>query len=243
MTNLIPRNTTVPVRKSETFTTAEDNQTAVDIKVYQGERPMAANNMLLGQFRLDGIPPARRGVPQIEVTFDIDANGILNVKAQDKATGREQHITITASTNLSEDEVENLVEEAKLHEEEDKQRQELVDARNEADGMIYQIERTMDDLGEKVPGDVRAELEGLMNDLRELKDTSEDPAAIRRKMDQLKEAAMKMGQQAYGGEQPGAAGPTPGPNVGPGFDRGPQAGGGPAGEGPDVVEGEYREVS
>ncbi|MGC9349208.1 MAG: molecular chaperone DnaK [Anaerolineae bacterium] len=243
MTNLIPRNTTVPVRKSETFTTAEDNQTAVDIKVYQGERPMAANNMLLGQFRLDGIPPARRGVPQIEVTFDIDANGILNVKAQDKATGREQHITITASTNLSEGEVDRLVEEAKLHEEEDKQRQELVDARNEADGMIYQIERTMDELGEKVPGDVRAELEGLMNDLRELKDTSEDPAAIRRKMDQLKNAAMKLGQQAYGGQQPGAAGPTPGPNVGPGFDTGPQAGGGPAGEGPDVVEGEYREVS
>jgi molecular chaperone DnaK len=243
MTNLIPRNTTVPVRKSETFTTAEDSQTAVDIKVYQGERPMAANNMLLGQFRLDGIPPAQRGVPQIEVTFDIDANGILNVKAKDKATGREQHITITASTNLSSDEVDRLVDEAELHAEEDKQRQELVDARNEADGMVYQIERTLEELGEKVPGNVRAELEGLMNDLRTLKDTSDDPAAIRRKMEQLQKAAMQMGQQAYGG-QPGAAGPTPGPNVGPGFDTGPGSGSAPgAGDGPDVVEGEYREVN
>jgi molecular chaperone DnaK len=242
MTNLIPRNTTVPVKKSETFTTAEDNQTAVDIKVYQGERPMAGNNMLLGQFRLDGIPPARRGVPQVEVTFDIDANGILNVRAKDKATAREQHITITASTNLNDQEVDRLVEEAQMHAEEDKQRQELVDARNEADGMIYQIERTLADLGEKVPGDVRAELESLMNDLRTTKDSSEDAQLIRRKMDQLREASMKIGQQAYGSE-PGA-GPTPGPEVGPGF--GPRPGTRPpgdgAGEGPDVVEGEYREV-
>jgi len=129
MTNLIPRNTTVPVRKSETFTTAEDGQTAVDIKVYQGERPMASDNMSLGQFRLDGIPPAPRGVPQIEVTFDIDANGILNVTAKDKATGREQHITITASTNLNENEVDKLIEQAKLHEEEDRKKRDLVDAR------------------------------------------------------------------------------------------------------------------
>ncbi len=236
MTVLIPRNTTVPVKKSETFTTAEDNQTAVDIKVYQGERPMAADNMLLGQFRLDGIPPAPRGVPQIEVTFDIDANGILNVRAQDKATGREQHITITASTNLSEDEVKRLIEEAQRHAEEDRKRQELVDARNEADSMIYQIERTMNELGEKVPGDLRAELESLMNDLRSLKETSNDAQIIRRKMDELRNAAMKIGQQAYGG-QPGA-GPTTGPTAGPEYGPGPSAG-----EGPDVVEGEYREVN
>lgn len=240
MTVLIPRNTTVPVKKSETFTTAEDNQTAVDIKVYQGERPMAADNMLLGQFRLDGIPPAPRGVPQIEVTFDIDANGILNVTAKDKATGREQHITITASTNLSEEEVQRLIEEAQRHAEEDRKRQELIDTRNEADSMIYQLERTMNDLGEKVPGDLRAELESLMNDLRSLKDTSNDAQVIRRKMDELRNAAMKLGQQAYGG-QPGA-GPTPGPNVGPGYGAGPS--GPAAGEGPDdVVEGEYREVN
>ncbi|MCU0522048.1 MAG: molecular chaperone DnaK [Anaerolineae bacterium] len=241
MTNLIPRNTTVPVKKSETFTTAESNQTAVDIKVYQGERPMASYNMLLGQFRLDGIPPAPRGVPQIEVTFDIDANGILNVVAKDKATAREQHITITASTNLSTDEVDRLVREAEIHQEEDKQRQLLVDTRNEADGMIYQIEKSMSDLGEKVPGNVRSELEGLMNDLRKLKDTSEDAAVIRRKMDQLRDAAMKMGEQAYG---QGGEGPMPGPNVGPGYGHAPGAGGQtPPGEGPDVVEGEYREVN
>ncbi|HHE72601.1 MAG TPA: molecular chaperone DnaK, partial [Chloroflexi bacterium] len=239
MTVLIPRNTTVPVKKSETFTTAEDNQTAVDIKVYQGERPMAADNMLLGQFRLDGIPPAPRGVPQIEVTFDIDANGILNVRAQDKATGREQHITITASTNLSEDEVKRLVEEAERHAEEDRKRQELVDARNEADSMIYQLERTMNDLGDKVPGDLRAELESLMNDLRSLKETSNDAQVIRRKMEELRNAAMKLGQQAYGG-QPGAGPTAGGPTAGPGY--GPGAGPS-AGEGPDVVDGEYREVN
>ncbi len=244
MTNLIPRNTTVPVRKSETFTTAEDNQTAVDIKVYQGERPMAGDNMLLGQFRLDGIPPARRGVPQIEVTFDIDANGILNVAAQDKATGREQNITITASTNLSDSEIEDLVEEAERHAEEDQKRQELVDARNAADSMIYQMENTLEELGEKVPGDVRGEIESLMNDLRDLKDTSEDAGVIRNKMDQLREAAMKIGQQAYGGQQPGAA---PGPNVGPGYGPGTgPRGGAPGGQepeaAPDVVEGEYTEV-
>jgi molecular chaperone DnaK len=247
MTNLIPRNTTVPVRKSETFTTAEDNQTAVDIKVYQGERPMANDNMLLGQFRLDGIPPARRGVPQIEVTFDIDANGILNVAAQDKATGREQNITITASTNLSDSEIDDLVDEAERHAEEDQKRQELVDARNEADSMIYQMENTFEELGEKVPGDVRGEVESLMNDLRDLKENSDDAGAIRNKMEQLREAAMKIGQQAYGGQQPGA-GPAQGPNVGPGYGpgTGPQGGapggGQESGEGPDVVEGEYTEV-
>ncbi|HQE92491.1 MAG TPA: molecular chaperone DnaK [Anaerolineae bacterium] len=241
MTVMIPRNTTVPVRKSEIYTTAEDGQTAVDIKVYQGERPMAGNNMLLGQFRLDGIPPAPRGIPQIEVTFDIDANGILNVNAKDKATGREQRITITASTNLNPKEVERLVEEAKLHAEEDKKHQELIDTRNQADGMCYQIEKTLSDLGEKVPGDLRGQLEGLVNDLRQVKDSSEDVALIRRKMDELQKAAMKLGEQAYGGPQaPG----TPGPNVGPGYGHGPQGGPeGPEGpEGPDVVDGEFREV-
>ncbi|MBN1873895.1 MAG: molecular chaperone DnaK [Anaerolineae bacterium] len=243
MTVLIPRNTTVPVRKSEIFTTAENNQTAVDIKVYQGERPMAGNNMLLGQFRLDGIPPAPRGVPQVEVTYDIDANGILNVSAKDKATNREQKITITASTNLSNDEVDRLINEAKLHEAEDKKHQELVDARNEADSMAYQIEKAMSDLGEKVPGDLRGKLESQINDLRQVKETSEDPATIRRKMEELRNAAMKLGEMAYGDQ----AGPTPGPNVGPGFGPGTgPMGGGPAGpgsdEGSDVVDGEYREV-
>ncbi len=243
MTPLIPRNTTVPVRKSEVFTTAQDGQTAVDIKVYQGERPMAADNMLLGQFRLDGIPPAPRGVPQIEVTYDIDANGILKVSARDKATGREQAITITASTNLSDSEVQRLIEEAKQHEAEDKKRQELVDARNEADTMVYQTEKAMNDLGDKVPADLRGELEGLLNDLRKVKD-GDDAALIRRKMDEVRQAAMKLGQQAYGGQpgQPGA-GPTPGPEVGPGFGPGPGApGAGSPGGNDDVVDGEFREV-
>ncbi|HOU11689.1 MAG TPA: molecular chaperone DnaK [Anaerolineae bacterium] len=235
MTVMIPRNTTVPVRKSEIYTTAEDSQTAVDIKVYQGERPMAGYNMLLGQFRLDGIPPAPRGIPQVEVTFDIDANGILNVNAKDKATGREQRITITASTNLNPTEVDRLVEEAKLHAEEDKKRQELVDARNQADQMCYQMEKTLSDLGEKVPGNLRGQLEGMINDLRQVKDSSEDAALIRRKMDELRQAAMKLGEQAYGGPQ----GPdTPGPHVGPGYGHGPQSGP----QGPDVVDGEFREV-
>ncbi|MBN1487066.1 MAG: molecular chaperone DnaK [Anaerolineae bacterium] len=237
MTPLIPRNTTIPVRKSEVFTTAENGQTAVDIKVYQGERPMAPDNMLLGQFRLDGIPPAPRGTPQIEVTYDIDANGILNVSAKDKATGREQKIMITASTNLSQDEIDNLINQAKEHEEEDRKRRDLVDARNEADAMIYQLEKSMEELGEQVPGDIRGEIEGHMNDLKSLKDGN-DAQAIRNKMKVLQEAAMKMGQHAYGapGDQDAAPGSGPFPG----------APGGAAPEGgaddSDVVDGEYREV-
>ena len=232
---MIPRNTTVPVRKTETYTTAENNQTAVDIKVFQGERPMAGDNMLLGQFRLDGIPPAPRGMPQVEVTFDIDANGILNVTAKDKATGREQKITITASTNLNKSEVERLIQEAKLHESEDKKRQELVDTRNQADQLCYQIEKSLEDLGEKVPGNVRGELESMVRELRELKDTSQDAATIRRKMDEIQKASMKMGEAMYGQQTGGA----PGPNVGPGYT--PPSGDEPD-SGPDIVDGEFREV-
>jgi len=232
MTVLIPRNTTIPVRKSETFTTAESGQTAVDIKVYQGERPMAPDNMLLGQFRLDGIPPAPRGVPQIEVAFDIDANGILNVSAKDKATGREQKITITASTNLSKEEVERLIQQAKVHEAEDRRKRDLVDARNEADALAFQMEKTLTDLGDKVPANVRSQIETKIADLKRAKD-GDDSAAIRRAMDDLRQAAMQIGQQMYGGEAPGGyAGPQGGPQDGP--QRGP--------EGPDVVDGEYREM-
>ncbi|MBN1259736.1 MAG: molecular chaperone DnaK [Anaerolineae bacterium] len=234
MTVLIPRNTTVPVRKSETFTTAESGQTAVDIKVYQGERPMAPDNMLLGQFRLDGIPPAPRGVPQVEVSFDIDANGILNVSAKDKATGREQNITITASTNLAQDEIDRLIAEAKRHEADDRKRRELVDARNEADSIVYQVEKTLKDLGEKAPSGVRGEIEQKIEAVKRAKDGN-DTQAIRRAMDDLREAAMKIGQQMYGEQQPGGPGPV-GPDVGPGSAAGPSQ------PGPDVVDGEYREV-
>jgi molecular chaperone DnaK len=235
MTVLIPRNTTVPVRKGETFTTAEDGQTAVDIKVYQGERPMAPDNMLLGQFRLDGIPPAPRGIPQVEVSFDIDANGILNVSAKDKATNREQKITITASTNLNQDEVEHLVSEAKKHEAEDRKRRELADARNEADTLAYGMEKMLREQGDKVPADARSTVESKIEELKRVKD-GDDATAIRRVMDELRQASMQIGQQMYG-EQPGAGA---GPNVGPE----PQSGGpsGPKPEGPDVVDGEYREV-
>jgi molecular chaperone DnaK len=151
MTVLIPRNTTIPARKTEIFSTAEDHQTAVDIKVYQGERPIAADNVLLGQFRLEGIAPAPRGQPQIEVTFDIDSNGILNVSARDKATGKEQRITITASTNLSKSEVERLVKDAERYAAEDRRRRELAEARNQADTLIYQAEKALRELGDAVP--------------------------------------------------------------------------------------------
>src|ERR687886_144090 len=165
MTKLIERNTTIPVRRSETFSTAEDNQSAVDIHVLQGERELARDNRTLGHFRLEGIAPAPRGVPQIDVAFDIDANGILNVTARDKATGRQQKITITASSGLSKDEVERLVREAERHAEEDKRRRELVEARNTADSLAYSVERSIQEMGERVPAHERARAESLINDI------------------------------------------------------------------------------
>ena len=234
MTVLIPRNTTIPTHKSETFSTAEDSQTAVDIKVYQGERPMAADNMLLGQFRLDCIPPAPRGMPQIEVSFDIDANGILNVNAADKATGREQKITITASTNLDRGDIDRMVQEAEQHKSEDTKRKELVDVRNQGDAMAHQIEKTLNDLGEKVDGATRGDLEGKINDVREAIKT-DDINRIKQAMETLQSASMKMGESMYEQPQPGAAPGGDGSDAGPS----PEAGG----EGPeDVVEGEFTEA-
>ncbi|MDH7488801.1 MAG: molecular chaperone DnaK [Anaerolineae bacterium] len=230
MTPIIERNTTIPVKKSQIFTTAEDGQTAVTIHVLQGERPMAADNMSLGKFNLEGIPPAPRGIPQIEVTFDIDANGILNVSAQDKATGKQQKITITASTNLSKEDVERMVQEAKRHEAEDRRRKELVEARNEADSVIYQTEKALRELGDKVPATDRGRIEGTINDLKSAVKT-DDMARIRQLTEQLKQAAYALGQQMYAGQQPGG-GPTGGPSGG--------AAGGPGGE--DVVDGEFREA-
>ena len=170
MTVMIERNTTIPVSKTEVYSTAADNQTAVDIHVLQGERPMAGDNMSLGRFRLDGIPPAQRGIPQVEVTFDIDANGILNVKAKDKATGKEQKVTITASTNLDKSDIDNMVEQAKAHEAEDKKRRELIDLKNSADNLGYQTEKTLKELGEKVSDDDRKDIEGKLETLKKEKE-------------------------------------------------------------------------
>ena len=228
-TPLIERNTTIPVRKSEIFSTAADGQTAVDIHVLQGERSMAADNMTLGRFRLEGIPPAPRGMPQIEVTFDIDANGILNVAAKDKATGREQRITITASTNLSKNDVENMVGQARQHEAEDRRRHELADARNQADSLTYQMEKSLRELGDKVSDADRQAIEGKIGELRQVMQ-SDDIARIRRVMEELKQASYAMSQQMY--EQPQAQ-----PGGGPG------AAGSGAGSGDEsVVEGEFREM-
>ncbi len=227
MTVMIPRNTTIPTRKTEIFSTAEDGQTAVDIKVLQGERPMARDNKLLGNFRLDGIPPAPRGVPQIEVTFDIDANGILHVTAKDKATGKEQSIKITASTNLDEKEVQRMIREAKEHEREDELRRQLVDARNTADGTIYAVEKALKELGDKVPATERGRIENLINDLKEAM-KGEDTARIRNLTEQLQQASYALSQQLYQTQT------GPGPNGG----RGQR----PSGPEEEVVEGDYRQV-
>jgi molecular chaperone DnaK len=219
MTVLIPRNTTIPTRKTETFSTAEDNQTAVDIKVYQGERPIAADNILLGQFRLEGIAPGPRGQPQIEVTFDIDSNGILNVSARDKATGKEQRITITASTNLSKQEVERLVKDAERYAAEDRRRRELAEARNQADTLIYQAEKALRELGDAVPQVDRSRVEAQINELRQAM-SGEDLARIRQLTEALQQMVYALGQQAYAGQAQAAGTPPRG----------------------DTVEGEFREV-
>ena len=241
MTPLIERNTTIPVRKSETFSTAEDGQTTVTIHVLQGERPMAADNNSLGMFNLEGIPPAPRGIPQVEVTFDIDANGILNASARDKATGKEQQITITASTNLNKEEVERLVQEAKRHETEDQRRKELVEARNTADALIYQMEKTLRDLGpeNRVSASDRGRIEQISEDLKQAKE-GDDVARIRQLIEQLQQASYAIGQQMYA-QQQAAGGPQAGP-AGFGTGPGPAPGAGPAPGGEDVVEGEFQEI-
>ncbi len=233
MTTLIERNTTIPVKKTETFSTAEDNQTSVDIHVLQGERPMASDNMSLGRFRLDGIPPAPRGVPQVEVTFDIDANGILNVNAKDKATGKEQSVTITATTNLDENDIEKMVEEAAKNRTADEQRKELIELRNRGDSLAYQAEKLLKDMGEKVSDDQRSKVESKVKDLREAIQ-GDDRSRIQKAIDALQSDLQAIGEAAYQ-QQPDASGQ-------PGAQQG-QAPGGESGEDDeDVVEGEYREA-
>ncbi|HXF04125.1 MAG TPA: molecular chaperone DnaK [Blastocatellia bacterium] len=197
MTRIIERNTTIPVRRTEIFTTAEDNQTAVDIHVLQGEREMARDNRTLGRFRLEGIAPAPRGIPQIEVTFDIDANGILNVTARDKATGREQKITITGSTQLSKEEIERMIRDAQMYAEEDKRKRELVEARNQADSLAYQVERTLRDLGDKVPVHERARAEDLISQIRQAIKEEAGIERIRQLTSDLQQVAHAIAAAAY----------------------------------------------
>lgn len=195
-TRLIERNTTIPTKKSQVFTTAADGQTSVDIHVLQGEREMAADNTTLGRFQLDGIAPAPRGIPQIEVTFDIDANGIVNVSAKDKGTGREQHITITASNKLSDDEIEKKVKEAEMHAEEDKKRKEVIEARNNAESMVYQTEKSLKDLGDKVTADEKREIEDKIADAKNAI-AGDDLDRIKKTTDALTEAFYKVSGRLY----------------------------------------------
>jgi len=240
MTVLIERNTTIPVKKSEIFSTAEDNQTAVDIHVMQGERPLAKDNMSLGRFRLEGIPMAMRGTPQIEVTFDIDANGILNVKAVDKATNKEQNVTITASTNLSQGEIDQMIKQAKDHEVDDRQRKQLIEARNNADSLAYQTEKTLNELGSKLNDDERISIQNKIEELREAI-KGEDITRIKTLSDDLQNALYAISQQIYaqqqGSEDTGYS--SGGNGHGPSHESTPDQG---REDQDEVVEGEFRDL-
>ena len=233
-TRLIDRNTTIPTRKSQVFSTAEDSQTAVTIRVFQGEREMAADNKVLGQFDLVGIPPAARGIPQIEVTFDIDANGIVNVSAKDKATGKEQQIRIQASGGLSDEDIEGMVKDAESHADEDKKRKEVVEARNQADSLVHTTETNLKEHGDQLPAEDRAEIEAAVADLKEALEAEEpDPEAIKTKAGALGEKAMKLGEAMYKASQAEAeAGET----------SDEAASGEEGSDDADVVDAEFEEV-
>ena len=243
-TRLIERNTTIPTKKSQIFSTAADNQTAVDINVLQGERQFAKDNKSLGQFRLDGIPPARRGVPQIEVTFDIDANGIVNVSAKDLGTGKEQHITITAGSNMSDEEIDKAVREAAQFEAEDKKRKEGIDARNDADSLVFQTQKALDEVGDKIDASEKERVQSEIDALKAVVERTNPESMSDSDIDDLKagreklmESAQNVFQKMYEGAQAAGAGPDMG---GAGPDMGASQGSTDAAD--DVVDGDYREV-
>jgi molecular chaperone DnaK len=241
-TRLIERNTTIPTKKSQIFSTAADNQTAVDIHVVQGERQFARDNKTLGQFRLDGIPPARRGVPQIEVTFDIDANGIVNVSAKDLGTGKEQHITITSGSNMSDSDIEKAVKEAAEYEAQDKKRKEAIDARNDADSMVFQTEKALEEVGDKIDANDKAEVESDLNALKEAINrapveemTDAQVEDIKAGKEKLMNSAQKLFAKVYEQAQAAGAGAA---------GAGPDMGGAAGGSRPDddVVDADFKEV-
>jgi molecular chaperone DnaK len=236
-TKLIEKNTTIPTRKSQIFSTAADNQPAVSIHVLQGEREMAQDSKTLGRFELTGIPPAPRGLPQIEVTFDIDANGIVHVSAKDLGTGKEQSIKITASSGLSEKEIQQLVKDAEMHAEEDKKKKELAETRNHADTLIYSTEKTVKELGDKVESDLKSDIEGAIERLKKAMETT-DAAEIKRLSEELTTSSHKLAEKMYSqasqqGAAPGGPGPDPGAQAGPGGTRKPDD---------DVVDADFEEV-
>ena len=238
-TRLIERNTTIPTKKSQIFSTAADNQTAVDIHVVQGERQFARDNKTLGQFRLDGIPPARRGVPQIEVTFDIDANGIVNVSAKDLGTGKEQHITITSGSNMSDSDIEKAVKEAAEYEAQDRKRKEAIDARNDADSMVFQTEKALEEVGDKISATDKSAVEADLNALKEAINRAPVEEMTDAQVDDIKSGKEKLMASAQAlfakvYEQAQAAG-GPGPDMGAGQSAERQAD-------DDVIDGDFREV-
>jgi molecular chaperone DnaK len=236
-TPMIPRNTTIPTKKTETFSTAADNQTSVEVHVLQGERPMAAQNRTLGKFHLTGIPPAPRGLPQIEVTFDIDANGILNVTAKDNATGKDQKITITSSSGLSKEEVERMAKDAESHSAEDKAAREQIEAKNQLDSMVYQIEKMLKEQGDKISGSERGDVENALADAKKAIE-SNDKAQMDKARETLTQSSHKLAEQMYKASQPSAAGAGPTPGAGPE----PSANGGGQKKDEGVIDAEYVDV-